>query len=40
MEDLIEWTEIQKFINSHVIKYTNELLSSVKNKIANPEMLS
>lgn len=40
MEDLIEWSEIQKHINGHVIKYTNELLTSIKNKMLNPDQMS
>jgi hypothetical protein len=40
MEDLIEWGDIQKFISTHVIKYTNDLLQTVKSKVSNPESIS
>lgn len=30
MEDLIEWHDIQKYINTHIIKYISELLSGIK----------
>lgn len=40
MEDLIEWTDVQKFISTQIIKYTSDLLHTIKNKVSNPELLS
>lgn len=40
MEDLIEWSDIQKHICNHIMKQTNELLNSIKMKVLFPETIS
>lgn len=39
MEDLIEWNDIQRYINNNIMKSTNELLSTIKLKVLGSESL-